>query len=74
MINPLQPHNFGRFQNRTNHCYNHGELGHWKCISHKKNFIKQIRGQPQQDGKNDADIKNKYFNLFDWLCFNQVLE
>ena len=26
--NPLQPNNFGRFQNPTNHCHNCGELGH----------------------------------------------
>ena len=24
--------------------------------------------------KTDADIKDKYFDLFDWLCSDQVLE
>ena len=50
--NPLQPNNFGRFQNPTNHCYNCGELGHWKHSCPKKNIIQQTRGQPQQDGQN----------------------
>ena len=72
--NPLQPSNFGRFQNPTNHCYNCGELGHCKYSCHKKNIIHKLRGQPQQGGKTDADIKYKYFDLFDWLCSNQVLE
>ena len=50
--NPLQPNNFGRFQNPTNHRYNCGELGHWKHSCPKKNIIQQTRGQPQQDGQN----------------------
>ena len=25
-------------------------------------------------GKTDADLKEKYFDLFDWLCSDQVLE
>ena len=50
--NPLQPNNFGRFQNPTNHCYNCGELGNWKHSCPKKNIIQQTRGQPQQDGQN----------------------
>ena len=50
--NPLQPNNFGRFQNPTNHCYNCGELGHWEHSCPKKNIIQQTKGQPQQDGQN----------------------
>ena len=72
--NPLQSNNFGRFQNPTSHCYNCGELGHWKQSCLKKNIIHQTRGQPQQDDKTDTDIKDKYFDLFDWLCSDQVLE
>ena len=36
--NPLQPNNFGRFQNPTNHCYNCGELGHWKYSCPQKEY------------------------------------
>ena len=43
--NPQQPNNFGRFQEPTNHCYNCGELGHWKHSRPKKNIIQQTRGQ-----------------------------
>ena len=50
--NPLQPNNFGRFQNPTNLCYNRGELGRWKHSCPKKNISQQTRGQPQQDGQN----------------------
>ena len=25
-------------------------------------------------GKTDADTKDKFFDLFDWLCSDQVLE
>ena len=49
--NPLQPNSFGRFQNPNNHCYNCGELGHWKHSCPQKNIIQQTRGQPQQDGQ-----------------------
>ena len=50
--NLLQPNNFGQFQNSTDHCYNHGELGDWKHSCPKKNIIQQIKGQPQHDGQN----------------------
>ena len=29
---------------------------------------------PNKTDKTDADIKDKYFDLFDWLYFDQVLE
>ena len=30
--------------------------------------------EPNKTDKTDADIKGKYFDLFDWLCSDQVLE
>ena len=70
---PLQSNNFERFQNPTNHCYNCGELGHWKHSCPKNNIIK-IEVNPNRMDKTEADIKDKYFDLFGWFCSDQVLE
>ena len=72
--NPLQPNNFGRFQNPISHCYNCGELGHWKHSCPKRILSSKLEVNPNKTDKTDADIKDKCFDLFDWLRSDQVLE
>ena len=65
--NLLQPNNFGRFQNSTKHCYNCGELGHWKHNCPKKNIIQELEVNHNRIDKTETNIKDKYFDLFDCL-------
>ena len=37
-------------------------------------FSSKLEVKPNKTDKTDADIKDKYFDLFDWFCSDQVLE
>ena len=40
----------------------------------KRTLSSKLEANPNKTDKTDADIKDKYFDLFDWLCSNQVLK
>ena len=40
----------------------------------KKNIIPKIEAKTNRTDKTDTCIKDKYFDLFNWLCSEQVLE
>ena len=40
----------------------------------KRILSSKLEVNPNKTDKTDADIKDKYFDLFDWLCSDQVLK
>ena len=40
----------------------------------KRILPSKLEVNPNKTDKTDADIKDKYFDLFDWLLSDQVLE
>ena len=45
-----------------------------KIAAQKRKLSSKIEVHPNRMGKTDADTKDKFFDLFDWLCSDQVLE
>ena len=45
-----------------------------KTAAPKRMLFSKLEINPSKMDKTDADVKDKYFDFFDWLCSDQVLE
>lgn len=45
-----------------------------KIVAQKRTLSSKIEVHPNRMGKTDTDTKDKFFDLFYWLCSDQVLE
>ena len=71
--NPLQPNNFGRFKKPLTILTTAEKLTTGKTAAPKKALSSKTEVKHNRIDKTESDIKEKYFNLLELLCSDQVI-